>query len=121
MRTPISAIAPSLRTMEWGRFANQKILHLGTRVGQEASLHAATYLRSMAGFSMKHARCGDRAMLRPVAREGNRYFAMGTRLLVQGKRPSGYRGASAIAGRDRRKLEVGRRQTAAPVHDSTVN
>jgi len=47
---------------------------------------------------VKNVRCGDIGMLVPPLSALGAHFGRGTLLLLTGRRPSGYRGAAAIAG-----------------------
>ncbi len=72
------------------------VVHHGIRNGREISDSASRYVRGMAAMCAKHARCGDLEMLRPVIREVVTMAAQGTRRLLTGRRPSGYRSALAL-------------------------
>ena len=75
------------------------VIHYGLRRPHEIPAATGQYLRGMAAMCLKHVRCGDVQMLGPVLREFHALAGQGSRLLLQAKRPSGYRGtASLLAG-----------------------
>jgi glycosyltransferase involved in cell wall biosynthesis len=54
------------------------------------------YVRGLAAMCMKHLRCGDLSMLRPILREFAKWVGQGTGNLLRGRRPSGYRAALCV-------------------------
>lgn len=73
------------------------VTHHGLRRGGETAVLRTRYLAGMAAMCMKHVRCGDLMMLLPPAREFWSFLWAGTRNLLHGNRPSGYRAALALA------------------------
>jgi GT2 family glycosyltransferase len=77
--------------------ANEPVVtHFGVRTGKEISILGARYMRGMAVLCMKHVRCGDLELLRPILGELKKRALEGTMHLVHGRRPSGYRVAWAM-------------------------
>lgn len=73
-----------------------EVIHHGHRLTTEIPRLAYGYSLGMAAMFTKHVRCGDLALLPVLVRDWIGRLAEGTRHLIRGQRPSGYRGAVAI-------------------------
>ena len=72
--------------------ANEPVVtHFGLRTGNEIGILGAHYMQGMAVLCIKHVRCGDLELLRPILSELIQRSLEGTRHLTHGRRPSGYR------------------------------
>ena len=67
------------------------VMHYGQRKGSDLVRVRRAYTAGMVAMAMKHVRCGDPRMLQPVLDEYGRGVAVGTKRILSGKRPSGYR------------------------------
>lgn len=70
-----------------------EVVHLGiTRGGRASALHQIGF----AAMSTKHVRCGDVALIEPLAERTMDLIKDGVRSLLRGRRPSGWRSAAYI-------------------------
>jgi hypothetical protein len=67
------------------------VVHLGRREGDEVTRMRRAYTDGMVAMATKHVRCGDALMLHPVKEVLVSGLLEGTKRILRGKRPSGYR------------------------------
>jgi glycosyltransferase involved in cell wall biosynthesis len=67
------------------------VQHFGLRKGNELIRARRAYTAGMVAMAMKHVRCGDLRMMRPVLDVFGKGVRDGTRRILNGQRPSGYR------------------------------
>jgi hypothetical protein len=67
------------------------VMHYGQRRGDDLIRVRRAYTAGMVAMAMKHIRCGDPRMLRPVLDEFGKGVTSGTKRVLSGRRPSGYR------------------------------
>jgi glycosyltransferase involved in cell wall biosynthesis len=67
------------------------VQHYGQRKGEDLLRARQAYAAGMVAMAMKHVRCGDARMLRPVLDVFGKGVRDGTRRMLNGRRPSGYR------------------------------
>jgi glycosyltransferase involved in cell wall biosynthesis len=67
------------------------VQHYGQRKGEELIRARRAYTAGMVAMAMKHVRCGDAGMLQPVLDVFGKGVKDGTRRVLNGQRPSGYR------------------------------